>query len=178
MSSFDLDPVDTFAAGAVGEPGQRVFYLQVSAGGESPVSFRLEKTQVAALAGYLAQLLSDLPTPAPGDEPQATALVEPVVPEWVVGQIAVAYDERAGTFLVRFDELTLDDEDDEDDEEGGAGTDTLPGTARVTLTRGQAHAFVEQAAELVAAGRPACPLCGRPVDPEGHLCPKTNGHSH
>ncbi|MGD9797663.1 MAG: DUF3090 family protein [Acidimicrobiia bacterium] len=177
MSRFDLDPVDRFTAGAVGEPGHRVFYLQVEAGGGPAVSFKLEKTQVAALAGYLAQLLADLPTPDPGDAPTDLELEEPVLEEWVVGTIGVAYDDTASRFLVRLDELR-DDEgdgepdgaDDEDDDEAG--------TARLGISRGQAHAFVVRAAVLVSSGRPACPLCGRPIDPEGHLCVKTNGHKH
>ena len=52
------------------------------------------------------------------------------------------------------------------------------GSARLVLSRGQAHAFVIRAALLVSTGRPACPLCGRPIDAEGHMCVKTNGHKH
>jgi uncharacterized repeat protein (TIGR03847 family) len=176
MNRFDLDPVDRFTAGTVGEPGHRVFYVQVQAGGGPALSFKLEKTQVAALAGYLAQLLADLPTAEPGDVHTDLALTEPVLAEWDVGAISVAYDETRGRFLVRLDELL--EETDEADEGGPADEDGEGGSARLVLTRGQAHAFVVKSALLVSSGRPPCPLCGRPIDNEGHLCVKTNGHKH
>ncbi|MBW3611301.1 MAG: DUF3090 family protein [Actinobacteria bacterium] len=168
-SSFDLPEVDRFTAGALGPPGARVFYLQVGAGGQV-LSLRLEKAQVAALAGYLAELLADLPTPAPEEIPDPSELVEPVVAEWVVGQLGVAFDESRDRFVIRADEVVDDDE--------GAGVDVAVagGSARFALTRPQVAGFVVQAAALVVAGRPPCPLCRRPLDPEGHMCVKTNGH--
>jgi len=178
MNRFDIDPVERFTAGAVGEPGHRVFYLQAAAGGEPAISFKLEKAQVAALAGYFAQLLADLATPDPGDQPTDLDLTEPVLAEWVVGTIGVAYDETRGTFLVRLDELVEGDDDAEEDEPVDLDDDDDRGSARLVLTRGQAHAFVVHSARLVSSGRPPCPLCGRPIDPEGHLCVKTNGHKH
>jgi uncharacterized repeat protein (TIGR03847 family) len=176
MNRFDLDPVERFTAGTVGEPGSRVFYLQVEAGGDPAVSFKLEKTQVAALAGYLAQLLADLPTPEADDVHTDLELTEPVLAEWVVGTIGVAYDETGSRFLVRLDELI--EEPDEGEEGGAAEPDDDAGSARLVLTRGQAHAFVVRSALLVSSGRPPCPLCGRPIDADGHLCVKTNGHKH
>lgn len=174
-SSFDLPDVDRFAAGAEGPPGGRVFYLQAATGGQV-VTLRLEKAQVAALAGYLAELLADLPTPSPEDIPEQTELVEPVVAEWVVGQLGVAFDESRDRMVIRADELALDDDDDD---AGGAGAEVAVGgggSAQFSLTRPQVAGFVVQAASLVAAGRPPCPLCRRPLDPEGHMCIKTNGH--
>lgn len=166
MSEFDLPDVDRFTAGAIGEPGQRVFYLQAIAGAQV-VTLRCEKTQVAALAEYFAELLADLPTPPDTELPTDMDLVSPVDPEWTVGQIGVVFDETRDRMVVRADELRIE-EDEADDQ--------LPGMARVSLTRAQVHAFVGQAAQLVSAGRPPCPLCGRPLDPEGHMCIKTNGH--
>jgi uncharacterized repeat protein (TIGR03847 family) len=102
-------------------------------------------------------------------------LTEPVLTEWVVGTIGVAYDDADGRFLVRLDELVDEADDSEDD---GASDEDEAGWARLGLSRGQAHAFVVRSALLVSSGRPACPLCGRPIDNEGHLCVKTNGHKH
>ena len=167
MSEFDLPDVDRFTAGAIGPPGQRVFYLQATAGTEV-VTVQLEKTQVAALAQYLAQLLADLPAPESTAVPNELELVDPVDPEWIAGQIGVVFDETRDRMVVRVDELAL--EEDEDDDSA-----TL-GMLRVALTRAQVHAFVVRAATLVSAGRPPCPLCHRPIDPEGHMCIKTNGH--
>lgn len=165
-TEFDLPDVDRFTAGAIGEPGQRVFYLQAVSGAHV-VSLRCEKQQVAALAQYFAELLADLPAPADAELPADMELASPVDPEWVVGQIGVVFDEVRDRMVVRADELLLEDE---------APDDETPGMARVALTRAQVQAFVVRAAQLVAAGRPPCPLCGRPLDPEGHMCIKTNGH--
>lgn len=168
-SSFDLHP-DRFLTGTVGEPGQRVFYLQ-AAEEDRTVSFRLEKQQVAALAEYLAGILADLP---PDEEPplQTLTLVEPIVAEWTVGSLAVAYDADEDTIIVVAEELTETGPDDEplDDLLGEAGS------ARFHLRRGQVTAFIRVAVELVMSGRPPCPLCGQPLDPDGHVCPRSNGH--
>ena len=147
--------VDRFTTDAIGPPGQRVFYLQAAAG-TTVLTLRLEKQQVAVLAQYLAGLLADLP-PVP-DPPTELELLQPFEEAWVVGEIAVAVDEALDRMIVRADEL-----------EGERA-------ARFVLTRGQVQAFVVRATSLVEAGRPPCPLCGRPIDPEGHMCLKTNGH--
>jgi uncharacterized repeat protein (TIGR03847 family) len=178
MSNYDLDPMDLFTAGTVGPPGQRVFYLQVAAAGEV-VTLKVEKGQIAALAAYLAQLLSDLPSPGNDEVPSDgdLDLVEPFDVEFTVGEIAVAYDDDRDSFIVRADELVADDEDTDDDDILGAGTEVSGGSARFVVTRGQAQGFVIRSAELMAGSRPPCPLCGRPIDPAGHMCVKTNGHS-
>jgi uncharacterized repeat protein (TIGR03847 family) len=167
MTEFDLSDVDRFTAGTVGPPGHRVFFLQAAVG-EEIVSLQLEKGQVAALAQYLAELLHDLPTPADAEVPSDMDLLEPVEPEWIVGQLGVVFDESRDRMVVRADELVLEDEEDDD-------SVTL-GMARMALTRGQVQAFVVRATLLLSSGRPPCPLCGRPIDPEGHMCIKTNGH--
>jgi uncharacterized repeat protein (TIGR03847 family) len=46
----------------------------------------------------------------------------------------------------------------------------------VRLTPQAARVFIERARRVVAAGRPPCPLCGQPLDPAGHLCPRHNGY--
>jgi uncharacterized repeat protein (TIGR03847 family) len=168
-SSFELPDVDRFTAGTVGPVGARVFYLQAVAGTQV-VTLRLEKAQVAAMAQYLSELLVDLPTPAPAELPGDLELVEPVVAEWVVGQLGVVFDDARDRLLIRADEIG------EVDEEGELLPRPDAGTALFALTRGQVAGFVVRAATLVASGRPPCPLCGKPLDPEGHVCIKTNGH--
>jgi len=165
--SWDLPDVDRFTAGTVGPAGQRVFYLQAVVGTEV-VTLRLEKQQVAAMAQYLAELLSDLPPPDETDLPRDLDLVEPVQEAWIVGQIAVVFDEGRDRMVVRVEEIEVLDEDDEPVSGGGS--------ASFALTRAQVQAFVVHAARLVTSGRPTCPLCGRPIDPDGHTCLKTNGH--
>jgi uncharacterized repeat protein (TIGR03847 family) len=136
------------------------------------VTLRLEKTQVAALAQYIAELLADLPPVHETEVPDDVELVEPIVPEWIVGTIGVAFDESRDRLVVTFQELQVADEEALEVVEEDASLATF------TITRAQAMAFVRRAAELVTAGRPPCNLCGRPIDPEGHVCIKTNGHLH
>jgi uncharacterized repeat protein (TIGR03847 family) len=173
-ASFDLNEPQHFTTDAVGEPGHRVFYVQ-GAEGAIVVTLKLEKTQVAALAQYVAELLADLPPVPEDDLPLEIGLIEPTVAAWTVGTIGVAVDEGRDRLVVTFQELQpageeeLED-DDEDDEDVNLAT--------FTITRPQAMAFVRRAAELVAGGRPPCTLCGRPLDLEGHVCIKTNGHLH
>jgi uncharacterized repeat protein (TIGR03847 family) len=164
VSTFDLREPDRFTAGAVGEPGARVFFLQ-AVEGTQVVSLRLEKQQVGALGQYLQGVLNDLPVVPVTERPSDMDLVEPVVAEWVVGTLGVAYDTEADRIVLQADELV--DEDEEDEEAG---------LARFHLTRAQVVAFCEHADSLVAAGRPPCPICGQPMDPDGHVCPRSNGH--
>lgn len=167
-SSFDVHP-DRFGPGAVGRPGSRVFYLQ-AVSGDQVVTLRLEKQQVAALAEYLAGILADLPSITEPLPPEYE-LAEPIVAEWVVGSLGVAYDEGTDRVLIVAEELVP--------EPGGEAVPaeaTEAATARFHLTRHQAASFVRDGAQLVVAGRPACPICARPMDPDGHICPRSNGH--
>jgi uncharacterized repeat protein (TIGR03847 family) len=172
--SFDLPAPDRFTTGAIGEPGQRTFFVQGTGDGVT-VTLKLEKTQVAALAQYIAELLADL-QPVPDTEvPVDLDLVEPAIAEWVVGTIGVAFDETRDRMLVTFQELQPIDPD-APEVVIDPGDDVSQAT--FLLTRPQAMAFVRRAAEQVSAGRPPCALCGRPLDPQGHTCIKTNGKLH
>ncbi len=165
-SSFTFDDPDHFTAGTVGEPGHRVFFIQARQDGEV-ASLRLEKQQVAALGEYLGGILADLPDAEPTMDP--ADLIEPAIAEWVVRTLAVAYEEADDRILLVAEELQPTDEDDP---EGLALED--PATARFRLTRAQTAAFIVRAYELVSSGRPLCRLCGQPMDPEGHPCPRNN----
>ena len=158
-TSFEIPEVDHLTTGTVGPPGQRVFYLQAQRA-DQVVTLRLEKSQVAALVGYLSALLADLPPP--GDLPTDMELVEPVVAEWVVGSLGVSYDEDIDRVILVAEELV------EEGEEGGR--------TRIVATREQMAALSLHGAAVVEAGRPPCPLCGQPLDPEGHVCARLNGH--
>ena len=157
--SFEIIQADHLTTGAIGPPGERVFYIQARQG-ERTVSLRLEKTQVAALCRYLEAMLDDLP--APGPLPEDMDLIQPVVAEWIVGSLGVSYDEDDDRILVVAEELV---------EEGEEGS-----RARILATREQIAAFVRHGTAVVAAGRPPCPLCGTPQDPQGHMCVRLNGH--
>jgi uncharacterized repeat protein (TIGR03847 family) len=161
-SSFEFVAPDHFTAGAVGPPGQRVFYLQSREKG-TLVTLKSEKEQVRALAQYLSSLLEKLP--AVGERaPRDLSLLEPVDVAWIVASIAVGYDEARDRILVVANELL-------EEEEGGD-----PASARVLITRAQAAAFVKQADVLMKCSRLICPWCSQPKDPGGHTCPRSNGH--
>lgn len=161
-TSFEFDTLDSFASGAIGPKGDRVFYLQARQG-STVVSFKCEKQQVAALADYLDQLLEDL-APVEG---QGLAVIDelhdPVAPEWVIGSLGVAYSPDDDRFVVMAEELVDDDLDLDDG-----------GVARFSLTRAQTVAFIAQARAVVAAGRSPCPFCGRPPVGDGSWCPCHN----
>lgn len=177
-ASYDLPHVDRLTVGTVGPPGQRTFYLQAREG-EQLVTLKLEKSQVAALAERLGSLLQDNPATSAIPEFAETELEEPVLAEWAVGTLGLSFDVDDDLVVLVCEELTAGggvgeegDEglgDDDDDESRGA-------VARFGATRGQIAALAMRGAQLVIGGRPPCPLCGYPLDPRGHSCPKTNGH--
>jgi uncharacterized repeat protein (TIGR03847 family) len=187
---FLYDPPDRFVAGTVGLPGRRTFFLQASAAGRV-TSVALEKNQVAALAERIDELLDEVvrrtggnapvPAVAPSENTDSAPLDAPVEEEFRVGTMALAWDGDEQRMIIEAQALVeLEAESDEDladaeerllqDEENG------PPMLRVRLTGGQARAFAKRALDVVSAGRPPCPLCSLPLDPEGHVCPRQNGY--
>lgn len=170
--SFEVDSPDHFTAGAVGPPGQRVFYLQ-SRDGARLITLKVEKEHVRALAEYVGGLLARVKG-APGAARGGAELIEPLEVAWDVGSLAVGYDENQDRVVVEASELIEPEEAEE--EESARAPEPEPAMARFRITRAQAAAFVERANELMKGGRPTCPVCSRPMDPEGHVCPRANGH--
>lgn len=158
--SFDLPDVDSFVAGTVGPAGERVFFLQAVAGAQV-ITLKVEKSQVIALADYLATMLTDLPAPEADSVPAPSGLATPVEPEWAVASMGVAYVESRDRVALWAEQLMIDDDD-------------APATSRFQLTRGQVLAFVNHAQELVAAGRPPCPYCAAPLNDADGWCPCWN----
>lgn len=174
-----FDPPDRFVAGTVGEPGQRVFYLQARQG-DRLASVVLEKVQVAALADRLGVLLEELrrrglaiPTETPARAGDVAPLEEPLTEEFRAGTMSLAWDTRTEEIIVEARAIAGEDEDEVDDvdDDDPDGPDLL----RVRLTPTAALVFIERAERVVASGRPPCPWCGQPLDPHGHFCPRRNG---
>ncbi len=153
---MDLGDPDVFSVGTSGPVGDRLFLLHFSEG-SIEATVKVEKQQVAVLATYLGRIVRQLGRP--GHLPEDLDFDVEVEPDWVVGTIGVSYDEDDDRLVVIVEEA------------GEDGT-----VARVAITREQAAAFAIRATSLVEAGRPPCPLCGFPLDPSGHDCPRTNGH--
>lgn len=163
--THDLGTV-VLVTGAVGDPGQRTFFLQTQSR-DGIHTVKCEKSQVAALAEHLQRLLADLPAIAvTADLP--TELRPPLEPRFVLGTIGLAYDADSDHLVIVLEELVVADEDEPEDEE--LEHDGL----RLELTRPAAAIFCRRALEIVAAGRPACRWCGGPMDPDGHACPRMN----
>jgi len=162
-SSFDLPAVQQITIGTVGEPGHRTFYLQARQD-DQLVTLKIEKQQVRALAERLLELLRDtLPLASAAPE-----LAEPVLAEWPVGALRILEDRENEQIVLMAEEIV------ELDEEGEPIT--TGSMARFGATRLQVAALARRGMELVEAGRPLCPLCGFPMDTEGHACPRTNGN--
>ena len=153
----DLDDVASFAVGAFGEPGERVFLLQVRQGTEV-LTLKVEKQQVAALIAYLAQLLNTVPLKEL--EPES-AVVEEREPDFTVGSIAVSYEEEVDRVVIVVEELVAEGES--------------PAGARIVVSRPLAAGVVIEGKRLIESGRPPCPFCGYPLDRRGHVCPRSNG---
>lgn len=170
-SSFEFSSVDSFIPGAVGEPGSRVFYLQARNGNDI-VTLKLEKHQVELLGQYLMQLASMLGMPEP--DRSVTGLIEPIDPAWIVGTLGVGIDEDEGSILVTAHELDFGNDVDDVPWDTPFGEQEEGAEARFVIKPGQAVAFAEAAQELISSGRPPCRLCGAPINPDGHHCPRWN----
>ena len=176
---FLFDPPERFVAGTVGQPGDRTFYLQASGGGRV-VSVALEKAQVAVLAERLDELLEEvrrrgageIPVVAPRELEDTAPLDVPVEEEFRVGVLGLAWDGDAEQVVVE----ALAPSESDDEVEMLSDADDGPDALRVRMTAAMARAFIVRAQRVVAAGRPPCPLCALPLDPEGHVCPRQNGH--
>ncbi|HEV7964367.1 MAG TPA: DUF3090 domain-containing protein [Actinoplanes sp.] len=190
-----FEPPERFVAGTVGEPGDRTFFLQARGAGRV-VSVALEKVQVSLLAEKLEELLTEASRRFGVDLPEAPVLAindndpldTPVDEEFRVGTLGLAFDVDTSTVVIEAIEagegdaeveLGADDDDDDDpaddDDDDDEPDDDLD-RLRVRLTPEATRAFIDRAKRVVAAGRPPCPLCGQPLDPAGHLCPRHNGY--
>jgi uncharacterized repeat protein (TIGR03847 family) len=178
---YVFDPPERFVAGTVGQPGDRTFYLQASGGGRT-VSVALEKMQVAVLAERLEELLAEVrrrgvgevPVTVPRELEDTAPLDAPVEEEFRVGTMGLAWDGDDDRVVV--EALAQQEADAEVEVEPLSDADEGPDALRVRITAEHARAFVVRAQRVVAAGRPPCPLCNLPLDPEGHICPRQNGH--
>jgi uncharacterized repeat protein (TIGR03847 family) len=182
MPVIAYDMPERFVAGTVGQPGERTFFLQARAG-RRVTSVGLEKFQVTLLAERLEELLDEVlrqgaaaaavPAVAPVELQDDEPLEQPIEEEFRVGTMALAWDPDDERVVIEAQEVT----EGEDEEEAEVGSDDPAVVVlRVRITAAQARAFASRALKIVAAGRPPCPLCGLPLDSQGHVCPRQNGH--
>lgn len=170
---IDVDPCDHVTGDAIGKPGQRVFYIQAFQA-EKTYTVIIEKAQLQSLAVGVEQFLVEVARQNPSLEEAAADYVEeqmhinpPVDPLFRVGEIGLGYDSARDRVVLLVRELLTEDQDPE----GGA-------VIRFWVTRTQLRKMARWGAEVASRGRPICPQCGQPMEPEGHFCPKKNGHKH
>jgi uncharacterized repeat protein (TIGR03847 family) len=178
MPLYTYDPPERFVAGTVGQPGERTFYLQATVGSRV-TSVVLEKGQVSQLAERLDELLDEVTrrtgvvsAPLPAAEVDDGPLDLPLNEDFRVGAIALAWDHDGERVIIEAQEEseeTLEPLAEDIPDDG-------PAVLRVRITAEAARAFSRRAIQIVRAGRPPCPLCGLPLDPAGHVCPRQNGH--
>jgi uncharacterized repeat protein (TIGR03847 family) len=166
---YDLRPISHITVDTIGRPGERVFYLQASRGGQV-VTLIIEKQHALALASGLDDLLSELGVLPASDETPVLKeldleLRQPVEPLFRVGQMGLSYDENSDLVVLVAYQLAAEDIED------------VP-VVRFWGTRQQMRSLRNQALVAVEGGRPTCTLCGEIIDPDGHLCPRKNGHGN
>lgn len=178
-----FDPPERFVTGTVGEPGARTFFLQARTG-TRVTSIAIEKQQVAALAERVDELLDEVmstqtstvvPAVAPLGLEDSAPLEQPIEEEFRAGTMTLSWDpsdERVVIEVFPYTEAAIvtPDQVDEDFEEPEPEEVFL-----VRITAATARSFVQRAEQVLEAGRPSCPFCGNPIDPEGHLCVRANG---
>jgi uncharacterized repeat protein (TIGR03847 family) len=153
--NYEFSNPDKIMVGVRGEVGNRLFLFQVREG-RRLVIVKCEKIQLAALAEWIRQVLDELGRP--GQLPDDLSLEPEYECDFDAGEIAVSIDHDAAAI-----DVTVASVDEES-------------TLEVRLTREWAAGLAIAIVRLVEAGRPLCPLCGGPLDPKGHDCPRTNGH--
>ncbi|HZD68564.1 MAG TPA: DUF3090 domain-containing protein [Actinomycetes bacterium] len=175
MPARDLDPVTRLTADAVGAPGRRTFLIQAACGPDQ-VTLLVEKEQVRVLAERVIAWLPELAAERPEDPDEVRAaeagelgLLEPLKPDFRVGQLALTYDTERDRVVVLATELLAE-------EPSEALPPEEPQEVRLWVTRAQLRVMARHGAQVVEQGRPLCPLCGNPLDPSGHICPAQNGH--
>jgi uncharacterized repeat protein (TIGR03847 family) len=168
---YEFNEVDAIDAESFGEPGKRTFRLRVMHDADS-ASLWVEKQQLAALGEAIPRLLEELKTPDQHAEKRVDTIGyfpdEPTI-EFKVGRLALGYSTDEDRLVLMVHAIPAEDDEDEDDEESSTAF-------MCRFTREQARQLSEACEKAVAGGRPLCVVCHRPIDPEGHFCPRSNGH--
>lgn len=186
---MDLERVDKITTGAVGEPGERTFFLQARLG-ERTVTIGVEKEQVELLASSILEILATLDLETGEGPPGADLELEPPLePLWRAGRLSIGYAEDRDLMILEIEELLPEslvpeeeggggeaDEDDEDEETEAILDGPQPDRLRIWASREQMLALSTHGSEVAARGRPRCQFCGNPIGPDGHVCTAMNGH--
>ena len=178
---YRFDSPRRFVAGTVGAPGERTFFLQARDDARL-ITVSMEKEQVSVLAERIDTMLdevlkrsggeADVPALTPTDADDLEPLEQPIVEEFRVGTLTLYWDADAHVVVIAAYAVGDGSNEEPPDDPEDSDRDVLV----VRLTGGEARAFVKRSQSVVSAGRPPCPLCGLPLDPDGHVCPRQNGY--
>lgn len=182
---INLHPVDHITADAIGPAGQRVFYIQAQKGHQT-VTLIAEKFQIQSLSIGVERFLSEIAEKYP-ELPVATAdytydvmrITPPVDPLFRIANIGLGFNIDEDLIVLVVHELLPEQDINEaleTLEESQPPEDAS--VARFWCTRSQIMALGRWSIEVASSGRPLCPQCGEPMDPEGHFCAKKNGGHH
>jgi uncharacterized repeat protein (TIGR03847 family) len=168
-----MNPVAHITTDAIGKPGQRVFYIQARQNDTQAITLILEKNQIQTLAMGVEQFLAEVQQKYP-ELVEASAEYDadkmtinpPVDPLFRVGELGLAYDSDQDKMVMVAREILAEGMEPEE-----------ASLVRFWCTRSQMRALASWGLDVVNRGRPICPQCGEPMDPEGHFCPKKNGHN-
>lgn len=171
-AEYEFSEIDAIDAESFGEPGKRTFRVRVRRDAEA-ASLWVEKQQLAALGEAIPRLLEELSTPDQHANDAVGSIGyfpdEPSI-EFKVGRLALGYSTDEDRLVLMVHALPEENEEEE------AGDETTTPTFMCRFTREQARHLSDSCAKAVEGGRPLCVVCHRPIDPEGHFCPRSNGH--
>lgn len=180
-TEIDVDPCDHITSDAIGQPGQRVFYIQALQA-DKTYTVIIEKTQLQSLAVGVEQFLAEVERQNPNLGEASADYVEeqmrinpPVDPAFRVGEIGLGYDQMRDRVVLFVRELQVEGQQPENDSDADSDSGMV---YRFWCTRAQLRRLARWGAEVASRGRPTCPQCGQPMEPTGHFCPKKNGHMH
>jgi len=171
---MDVNPVVHITTDAIGQPGQRVFYIQAQSA-DNTITVIVEKVQIQTLALGVEDFLTevtqrypDLAPVTPDYEETRMHIQPPVDPLFRVGELGLAYDSDSDMAVLVVREIINAESQTQED----------ASVIRFWCTRSQLYAMGRWGLEVSGRGRPVCPLCGQPIEANGHFCPKRNGHKH
>ncbi|MBL6966589.1 MAG: DUF3090 domain-containing protein [Anaerolineales bacterium] len=183
---FDLNPVDHITVDALGPAGDRVFYIQAQKGAQT-ITLIAEKFQLQSLAigierflAEIAEKFPDLPAPVAEFSETQMHIHPPVDPLCRIANIGLGFDIEADLAVLVIHELLPEGDIMEEIEDAiQSDDDTLegdvPNVVRLWCSRDQLLALSRWSIEVASRGRPICPQCNEPMEPEGHFCVKKNG---
>lgn len=162
----EFGPLSHISAEAIGQPGQRRFRLRAVSMDGGSASLWLEKEQLTALGEAIENVLKQEAYqyrrhPLDDFEPDAVFPLSAAF-DFQLVQLSMGVNQETQRMVLI----------------GADGVPDEPDTTSVTMEFDYRRGYElrGQIADVVAAGRPPCPLCGAPLDPEGHVCPRSNGH--